>query len=90
MAQRAGRPRGLTPDGEKIHRLRIELGLTTRQVADRICCTPQTVRHSEMGRRVSEVFVSRLSKVLGVSMSDISNWPRSDDSESGAETKIPA
>ena len=90
MAQRTGRPPGLTPDGPKIRRLRVQLGLTVRQVADRICFTPQTVRHSEKGRNVSDVFVSRLSKVLGVSMSDISNWPRSDDIESDAETKIPA
>lgn len=90
MAQRTGRPPGLTPDGPKIRRLRVHLGLTTGQVAERICFTPQTVRHSEKGRRVSDVFVSRLSKVLGVSMSDISDWAGDDDIESGAETKIPA
>ena len=90
MAHRTGRPPGLTPDGPKIRRLRVGLGLTVRQVADRICFTPQTVRHSEHGRPVSDVYISRLSKVLGVSMSDISNWTEDDDTGSGAETKIPA
>ena len=87
MAQRTGRPRGLTPDGPKIRQLRVEAGLTTAQVAERICFTPQTVRHSEKGRAVSDVYVSRLAKVLGVTMSDISDWPHGDDTGSEPEPK---
>ena len=86
MAQRKGRPPGYTPDGPKIRRLRVEQGLTTAQVAERIHFNPQSVRRSERSTPVSDVFISRLAKVLGVSMSDISDY----DSESDTETKIPA
>lgn len=90
MAQRKGRPRGVTPDGPKLRRLRVELGLTAVQVAEKVGVDAQSIRRSERGFRVDPVIASRLAKVLGVSMSDISDWPPSDDAESGAETKIPA
>ena len=91
MAQRTGRPRGLTADGPKIRRLRRELGLTAAQLGPQIGAHPKSLLQIEAnGRPISVYSASRLAKALGVHMSDITNWPREDDSESDAETKIPA
>lgn len=88
MTQRTGRPLGVTPDGPKIKRLRVGLGLTTAQVAEKVGLHPQSVRHAEKGRRISDVYASRLAKVLGVSTRDISDMPDEDASE--PEPKVPA
>jgi transcriptional regulator with XRE-family HTH domain len=88
MAQRTGRPRGLTLDGPKVRSLRVDLGLTTAQVAEKVGLHPQSVRHAEKGRPISDVFASRLAKALGVSMSDITDWDG--DTESEPEPKVPA
>jgi DNA-binding XRE family transcriptional regulator len=96
MAQRTGRPPGVTPDGPKIKRLRVGLGLTTAQVAERVGLHPQSVRHAEKGRRISDVFAVRLAMTLGVRVEDIgvrledTGVAPGGDIESGAETKIPA
>jgi transcriptional regulator with XRE-family HTH domain len=89
MAQRKGRPRGLTPDGPKVRSLRVGLGLSTAQLAERVGLHPQSVRHAEKGRRISDVYASRLARVLGVSMRDITDWT-GDDIESEPEPKVPA
>lgn len=90
MSKRIGRPRGVTPDGPKIRRLRVEAGLTAAQLAAQIGLHPGTVINVEgQNRRISHVFASRLARALGVSMSDISDWT-GDDTGSGAETKVPA
>jgi DNA-binding XRE family transcriptional regulator len=87
MSQRKGRPRGLTPDGPKIRRLRLERGLTAAQLAPRVPLHPKTLMAIEAANKsLSEVAASRLAKLLGVRMSDITDY---DDSDSGAE-KIPA
>jgi len=86
MPQRTGRPPGVTPDGPKIKLLRVGLGLTTAQVAEKVGLHPQSVRHAEKGRPISDVFASRLARVLGVSMRDISDWT-GDDIRSEPEPK---
>jgi transcriptional regulator with XRE-family HTH domain len=86
MAQRTGRPRGLTPDGEKIRRLRVDRGLTTAELAAQVGRHPQSIRHSERGGSISDVFASRLARALGISVKDL----LADDTGSDAETKVPA
>jgi DNA-binding XRE family transcriptional regulator len=87
MAQRTGRPRGLTPDGPKIRRLRVGLGLSAAQLAPRVGLHPKTVMAIEStSRPVSDVTASRIARALGVSMSDITDY----DTGSDVETKIPA
>lgn len=71
MPQRTGRPSGVNPDGPKIKRLRVGLGLTTAQIAERVGLHPQSVRHAEKGRRISDVFAVRLAMALGVKVEDI-------------------
>jgi transcriptional regulator with XRE-family HTH domain len=89
MAQRKGRPPGVTPDGPKIKSLRVGLGLTTAQVAEKVGLHAQSVRHAEKGRPISDVFASRLARALGVGMRDISDYA-GDDAESEPEPKVPA
>ena len=86
MPQRTGRPRGVTPDGPKIKRLRVGLGLTTAQVAAQVGLHPQSVRHAEKGRNISDVFAVRLARALGVKPSVISDWDGDDDDVSEPET----
>jgi DNA-binding transcriptional regulator YiaG len=72
MPKRTGRPRGLTPDGAEIKRIRVEeLRLSTAELAARIGRDPQTVRHAERGGRISDVIASRLAFELGVDVSRI-------------------
>ena len=86
MTQRTGRPRGVTPDGPKIKRLRVELGLTATEVAFRIRCDPQTVRRAERSQPTGAVFTGRIAQVLGVRLSDISDWAGDDEDVSEPET----
>lgn len=91
MSKRKGRPRGLTPDGLKIRHLRVEAGLTARQLAAQIGLHPGTMVNVEgQNRRISHVFASRLARALGVSMSDITDWAGNDGTGSDAEAKISA
>ena len=83
---RTGRPPGLTPDGPKIRRLRIERGLTAVQVAGQIGYDAQSVRAAERGIRVGHVLASRLARALGVRLSDISDWAGDDEDVSEPET----
>jgi DNA-binding XRE family transcriptional regulator len=89
MPQRTGRPPGLTPDGPKVRSLRVDLGLTTAQLAERVGVHPQSIRHAEKGRPVSDVTASRLARALGVELNDIAS-PPGDDIESEPEPKVPA
>lgn len=87
MPKRMGRPRGLAPDGPKIRRLRVGLGLTAAQLARRAGRSPQSIMAIEReSRPISDVFASRLARALGVTMADISDWDGDDDIESGPET----
>jgi transcriptional regulator with XRE-family HTH domain len=88
MAQRTGRPPGVTPDGPKIRQLRVARGLTSKEIAAQVRYDPQSIRHAERGGRISDVFASRLAKALGVSMSDITDWDGGIESE--PEPKVPA
>jgi transcriptional regulator with XRE-family HTH domain len=74
MAKRLGRPPGLTPDGQKIKRLRVGHGWTGPQLAAQIGRHPESVRRAEAGRPISDVFASRLARALGVRMSDITDY----------------
>ena len=76
MAQRRGRPPGVTLNGPKVRSLRVDLGLTTAQVAGQVGLHPQSVRHAEKGRPISDVFASRLAKALGVKVEDIASPAR--------------
>jgi transcriptional regulator with XRE-family HTH domain len=88
-----GRPRGLTPDGPEIRRLRVDRGVTVTEMAIRIGMHPKSLSRIEcQGRRISDVYASRLAKALSipgerVTVDDITV---SDGIGSGAETKIPA
>ena len=89
MPRRRGRPPGLTPDGPKIKRLRVELGLTTTQLGAKVGRHGESVRRAEAGRPIGDVFASRLAMALGVRMSDITDY-EDDGIESSPETRIPA
>ena len=53
--------------GEKLHTLRVEKGLTQRQLADALFITRKTVSNWEAGIRMPDVvMLSRLSRTLGV------------------------
>jgi transcriptional regulator with XRE-family HTH domain len=53
------------PDGPEIHRLRVDRGLTTAQVAARVGLHPRTINAFEgQYRRISDVTASRLAKAL--------------------------
>lgn len=85
MTQRLGRPVGLTPDGPKIRRLRVDMGLTAAQLALRVGSHPKTVMAIEAGaRRFSDVAASRIAKALGVRISDISDYEDDDASQAFA------
>jgi transcriptional regulator with XRE-family HTH domain len=73
MTRPPGRPRGLTPDGTKIRSLRVDHGLTARQLAAQICVHPDSIGQWEKGRPISDVFASRLAKALGVEVGDIAS-----------------
>jgi transcriptional regulator with XRE-family HTH domain len=73
MARPPGRPRGLTPDGTKIHSLRLGRGLTHRQLAEKICSHPDSIGQWEKGRPISDVYASRLARALGVTVGDIAS-----------------
>jgi DNA-binding XRE family transcriptional regulator len=75
MSRPPGRPRGLTPDGPKIHSLRIDRGLTIRQLAAQICVHKDSISQWEKGRPISDVYASRLAKALGVEVEDIADPP---------------
>jgi transcriptional regulator with XRE-family HTH domain len=88
MPKRLGRPPGLTPDGPKIKRLRVDLGLTAAQLAPRV-----GLRHAKSlmavesaNRPISDVTASRLAKALGVRMRDITDWDGDDEDVSEPET----
>jgi transcriptional regulator with XRE-family HTH domain len=93
MSLPIGRPRGLTPDGPEIRRLRVDRGLTVTELAVQIGYHPKSLSRIEcQGRRLSDVYASRLAKALSipderVTVDDITV---NDDNESDAETKVPA
>ena len=71
MTRPTGRPRGLTPDGEKIRSLRVDHGLTARELATQIRVHPDSISLWEKGNRISDVYASRLARALGVTVPDI-------------------
>ena len=72
MAQLRGRPRGFTPDGSKIRRLRVTRGITGKQLAAQIGRHPGTIRLTETySRPISEVFAYQLANALGVPVEEI-------------------
>lgn len=93
MERRTGNPRGLTPDGPKIRKLRVDRGLTVVQLAEAVGRMPLTVRKIELySFRTSEVTASRIARALSlpaerVTVDDITV---SDDIESEPEPKVPA
>ena len=68
--------------GEKLHTLRVEKGLTQRQLADALFITRKTVSNWEAGIRMPDVvMLSRLSKVLGVKPYELIDvFPSGEDS----------
>lgn len=86
MPKRTGRPPGLTPHGSEIRRLRVDRGLTAAQLGTQIGFHPESVRRAERGAPIGDVFASRLAKALGVKVEDLI----AGDTESDAETKVPA
>lgn len=89
------------PDGPVIRALIRKRGYSIKGVARKIGCKPAGI-YGITGRKVQQPrgveFLSQLAAVLStpaktVKVSDISDWPgdeSDDDSESGAETKVPA
>lgn len=75
MPKRRGRPRGLTPDGPEIRRLRVDRGWTAGQLGAQIGFHPESVRRAEGGRPIGDVFASRLARALGVRVEDIASPP---------------
>ena len=73
MTRPPGRPRGLTPDGEKIRDLRVDHGLTAPELATQIRVHPETIRQWEKNRPISDVYASRLARALGVTVPDIAS-----------------
>ena len=78
MPKRTGRPPGLTPDGPKIRRLRVEHGLTAVQLGALTGFQAQSIRYAERGGNIGDVFASRIARALGVRMSDITDWTESE------------
>jgi len=88
-----GRPRGLKPDGPEMRRLRVDRGVTVTEMAIRIGMHPKSLSRIEcQGRRISDVYASRLAKALSIPGERITvdDITVSDGAGSGAETKIPA
>jgi transcriptional regulator with XRE-family HTH domain len=73
MTRRTGRPPGLTPDGTKIRSLRVDKGLTARELATQIRVHPDSIGQWEKGRPISDVYASRLARALGVTVGDIAS-----------------
>ena len=89
MPKRTGRPPGLRPDGPKIRSIRVELGLTTAQLAHRAGHSRVSIMAIEReSLPISNVFASRLARALGVSMRDITDWD-GDDAAHGREPETP-
>lgn len=53
-----------------LERILTEKNMSKKELADRLCCTPQTISNY-INRGVSEKVVSEISKVLGVSEQDL-------------------
>jgi DNA-binding XRE family transcriptional regulator len=74
-----GRPPGLTPDGAKIRRLRVGLGLSAAQLAPHVPLHPKTLMAIEStSRPISDVTASRIARALTaagepVTMADITS-----------------
>ena len=68
--------------GEKLRTLRVEKGLTQRQLADALFITRKTVSNWEAGIRMPDVvMLTRLSKVLGVKPYELIDvFPSGEDS----------
>ena len=68
--------------GEKLRTLRVEKGLTQRQLADALFITRKTISNWESGIRMPDVvMLSRLSKVLGVKPYELIDvFPSGEDS----------
>ena len=90
MPRTGGRPPGYKPNGPEIRRLRtMVLALTTAELAARAGLGKHVVRKAERSLPVMDITAVRLARALGVKLEDIAT-PPGDDTESGAETKIPA
>jgi len=63
----------VTLDGPKVRSLRVDLGLTTAQLAEQVGLHAQSIRHAEKGRPISDVFASRLARALGVEVKEIAS-----------------
>lgn len=60
------------PFGETLRRLRIEKGLSQKQLADRLHMERSSVSNWEAGRRIPDVAaISQLAKALGVDAADL-------------------
>lgn len=82
MARRTGRPPGLRPDGPEIKRLRVRVhGLSAAELGAKVGYSEDAVWLAERSQGISELFASRLAKVLGVEVEDIASEP---------EPKVPA
>ncbi len=89
------------PDGPRIRALIWERGYSIKGVARQIGCKPSSI-YAITGRKVQlprgVEFLGQIARVLStpeepVKVSDISDWKSDDaddDSESDAETKVPA
>jgi len=94
MDRRTGNPHGLIPDGGKIRELREDCGLTVTQLARAVGRSADFVRRIELyGKPVSKVTASRIANTLSVKREVTREEilaSGGDDSESDAETKVPA
>lgn len=67
------RVRTLIPDGDEIRARRLRLGLTAKDLADRLHRHPQTIRQLESGaiEKASEILLHQLALALGAQAEDI-------------------
>jgi transcriptional regulator with XRE-family HTH domain len=81
------------PDCEKIRELIWQRGYSQADFARKIGRPPPSFWHvlnENPPRRVSVAYIKQIARGLRVRASDISDWAGDDDTESDAETKIPA
>ena len=96
MTDKGGRRPGLRPDGPKIRKMREDRGISPSETARRMGPgrNPQSILMTEKySRGISRVFAAQLARALStpdepVTIDDL--LVKDDDTESDAETKIPA